>query len=131
MGKSAGKSCTGDVGEKLVRVVGFGAFRDRGGFVLGFNIGGDSGSGIKLGKDCFLSPEVTYILLPIGHVAVFGGESGIAIGGYVLVRGLTGFDRRGLGNVGRDMAGGDGGGEGVDVVERKVGPGSADAGDTV
>jgi hypothetical protein len=45
-----GKSCDANVGEKLVRVVGFGASRDSGGFVLGLSIGGESGSGVRLGR---------------------------------------------------------------------------------
>jgi hypothetical protein len=46
-----------------------------------------------------------------------------------LFRGLTGFDRSGFGNSNFDMVFGDGGGEGVDVVDRKVGPWSTTAGD--
>lgn len=54
------------VGEKLARVVGFGASRDCGGFELGFKIGGDRGSGVSDEKLCF----------PIGDVTVEGGEIG-------------------------------------------------------
>lgn len=54
------------VGEKLARVVGFGASRDSGGFELGFKIGGDKGSGVRDAKFCF----------PIGDVTVEGGEMG-------------------------------------------------------
>lgn len=50
MGYAAGKSCTGEVGEKLFRVVGFGAFNDSGGLELGLSIGGDSGRGIRFGR---------------------------------------------------------------------------------
>ena len=91
------------MGEKLVRVVGFGALSESGGFVLGFNIGGDNGRGVRLGKFCFPGPAVKYIL-PIGDVMVEGGEIGIVTGGYELFRGLTGFDRSGLGKGNRDMA---------------------------
>lgn len=55
------------VGEKFARVVGLGASRDIGGFVLGFRIGGDSGKGVSDKKFC----------LPNGEVTVDGGESGI------------------------------------------------------
>lgn len=54
------------VGEKLARVVGFGASRESGGFELGFNIGGDKGNGVREEKVCF----------PIGDVTVEGGEIG-------------------------------------------------------
>jgi hypothetical protein len=109
------------VGEKLERVVGFGALRDSGGFVLGLSIGGESGRGVRLGRYCFVGPDVTYIL-PIGDVTVEGGDNGIVTGGYELFLGLTGFDRSGFGNTDLDIAFGDGGGEGVDVVDRNVGP---------
>jgi hypothetical protein len=118
---ATGKSCDGNVGEKLVRVVGFGAFKDSGGFVLGLSIGGESGRGVRLERYCFAGPDVMY-RLPIGNVAVVGGDNGIAIGGYELFRGLTGFDRSGFGNDDLDMAFGDGGGEGVDVVDKNVAP---------
>lgn len=111
------------MGEKLVRVVGFGAFKESGGLVLGFSTGGDNGRGVKLGNCCFPRPEVIYIL-PIGDVIVDGGDSGIVTGGYELLRGLTGFDRSGLGKASLDIACGDDGGDGVDAVERNVGPGS-------
>jgi hypothetical protein len=61
-------------------VVGFGGCRDVGGLVLGFSVGGESGSGIKEGKFDLPSPDVLY-RLPIGKVAVVGGEDGIVIGG--------------------------------------------------
>jgi hypothetical protein len=115
------------VGEKLVRVVGFGALSESGGFVFGLNIGGDKGSGVRLGRWGFPGPAVKYILF-IGDVTVEGGESGIVTGGYELFRGLTGFERSGLGKGNRDMTCGDDGGDGVDVVERNVGPGSEETG---
>lgn len=59
MGYPAGKSYAGEVGEKLVRVVGFGAFKDVGGFVLGLSMGGESGRSVKAGG-CFAGPEVIY-----------------------------------------------------------------------
>lgn len=49
MGKSRGKSWTGDMGEKLERVVGFGASNECGGLLLGFRTGGERGSGMRLG----------------------------------------------------------------------------------
>jgi hypothetical protein len=128
IGKSAGKSC-GDVGEKLIRVVGFGALRDSGGFLLGLSIGGDNANGVKLENGCLAGPEVMYVL-PNGDVTVDGGERGIATEGHKLICGLTGFDRRGFGNAGRDIIRGDAGGDGVDAVERKVGPSSAGSGDS-
>lgn len=121
MGYAAGKSCAGEVGEKLFRVVGFGAFSESGGLVLGFKIGGESGRGIRFGKCCFVGPAVVYIL-PICQVALVGGDSGIVTEGYESFLGLTGFDLSGLGNAGFDMALGDGGGEGVDSDEKNVGP---------
>jgi hypothetical protein len=42
-----------------------------------------------------------------------------------LFRGLTGLDRSGLGSADCDISLGDGGGDGVDVVDKKVGPCSA------
>jgi hypothetical protein len=79
MGYAAGKSRT--VGEKFVRVVGFGASSDSGGLVLGFSIGGESGSGVRCGRCCFGGPDVTYIL-PFGDIMVEGGDNGIEPGGY-------------------------------------------------
>lgn len=125
-GKSVGKSC-GDVGEKLVRVVGFGALRDSGGFLLGLSIGGDNGNGVRLEKDCFPGPDVAY-MFPDGEVTVDGGENGIVTAGHELICGLTGLDLSGLGSADWGILCGDG--EGVDVVERKVGPGPADPGET-
>jgi hypothetical protein len=107
------------VGEKLVRVVGLGAFNDSGGFVLGLSIGGESGRGVRVGKCCFAGPEVVY-MLPIEYVAEDGGESGIVAEGHELFLGLTGFDRSGFGKVGFDMVLGDG--DGVEVVDKNVGP---------
>jgi hypothetical protein len=49
MGYDVGNSCAEVVGEKLLRVVGFGAFKDSGGLVLGLSIGGESGRGVRLG----------------------------------------------------------------------------------
>lgn len=120
MGYADGKSWTGDTGEKLFRVVGFGALSDIGGFVLGLSIGGDSGRGTRLGRCCFGGPAVAY-MFPIGQVAVVGGDSG-RVTGYESLRDPTGFDRNGLGNVDLDMAFGDSGGDGVDSVDKKVGP---------
>jgi hypothetical protein len=100
-----------------VRVVGFGAFRDNGGLVLGFRVGGERGRGVNEGSGCL--PVECGLL---AHVAVEGGESGRDESGtLVLLRVLIGLERSGLGNATRDILGGDGGGEGVDVVERKVG----------
>ena len=59
-------SAEGAVGEKFARVVGFGASRDSGGFVLGFRIGGDKGSGVSDERFCLL----------MGDVTVDGGEIG-------------------------------------------------------
>lgn len=116
-----GKSAGGEVGEKLVRVVGFGASRDVGGFVLGLNVRGESGRGIKDGSSCLVCGKIR---LPYGEVTVDGGEIGIADGGgYVLVRGLMGLDCNGLVNAALVIILGDGGGDGVDVVERNVRPG--------
>lgn len=117
IGKSAGKSCCGVVGEKFVRVVGFGAFRDIGGLVLGFSVGGERGRGVSEGSGCL--PLDCGLL---AQVAVDGGESGKEESGTLaLLRVLIGLERSGLGNAALDMCGGDGGGEGVDVVERNVG----------
>lgn len=121
MGNAAGKSGGGKVGEKLVRVVGFGALRDHGGPVLGLRVGGDSGRGVNDGRPCLPCGDTR---LPYGEVTVDGGEIGIEdVGGYVLLRGLIGLDRNGLGNAALYIVGGDDGGDGVDVVERNVGPG--------
>jgi hypothetical protein len=118
MGKSAGKSFCGDVGEKFLRVVGLGGFRDSGGLVLGFNVGGDSGKGVNEGRGC-LPLDATLVHVPL---AVHGGESGRdETGKTVLSWELKGLDRSGLGNADRDIAGGDGGGDGVEVVDRNVG----------
>jgi hypothetical protein len=130
MGYDDGKSCAGKVGEKLLRVVGFGAFRESGGLVLGLSIGGESGRGMRFGRCCFVGPDETY-MFPIGDVTVDGGESGIVIGGYELFRGLTGLDRSGLGRAGLDIASGVGGGDGVDDVDKNVGPWSVEAGGAV
>jgi hypothetical protein len=117
------KSGGGAAGEKFVRVVGFGALRDIGGFELGLSVMGESGRGVSEEKGC----------LPRGDVAVTGGERGIELGGYWLmgwllgykvVRGLTGLERRGFGYLSSSALGGDfggeGGGEGVDEGERNV-----------
>lgn len=80
-------SAEGTVGEKFARVVGFGASRDMGGFVLGFRIGGDSGSGISDEKFGLL----------IGDVIVEGGEIGMDPCEWMALRGLMGFDRSGFG----------------------------------
>jgi hypothetical protein len=121
MGYDDGNPCVGVVGEKLLRVVGFGAFRECGGFVLGLSIGGDSGRGTRFGRCCFAGPDEMY-MFPIGDVTVEGGESGIDIGGKVLFRGLIGLERSGLGRVDLDIASGEGGGDGDDEFERNVGP---------
>lgn len=42
------------------------------------------------------------------------------------MRGLTGFDRSGFGYPSSRNFGGEGGGDGVEAVERKVGPGGAE-----
>jgi hypothetical protein len=119
MGKSAGKSFCGVVGEKFRRVVGLGGFSDNGGLVLGFNVGGDSTRGVSEGRACLPLDDALLAHIPL---AVHGGERGNDdTGKSVLSRGLTGLDRSGLGNANLDIVGGDGGGDGVDVVERKVG----------
>ena len=87
LAKVPAKSAGGTVGEKLARVVGLGASRDMGGFVLGFSIGGERGSGVSDEKFCF----------PIGDVTVEGGDKGKDLCGYIVLRGLTGFDRNGFG----------------------------------
>ena len=69
--KAEVKSLGGAAGEKFVRVVGFGALRDIGGFELGLSVTGESGSGVSDEKGC----------LPRGDVAVTGGERGIELGG--------------------------------------------------
>ena len=69
--KAETKSLGGAAGEKFVRVVGFGAFRDMGGFELGLSVTGESGRGVSDEKGC----------LPRGDVAVTGGERGIELGG--------------------------------------------------
>lgn len=43
-----------------------------------------------------------------------------------MLRGLTGFDRRGFGKPSSGSFGGEDGGDGVEAVERKVGPGCAE-----
>jgi hypothetical protein len=107
------------MGEKFLRVVGFGGFRDSGGFVLGFSVGGDSGRGVNEGRACFPLDDALLAHIPL---AVHGGERGNDDSGKkVLSWGLMGLDRSGLGNADLDIVVGDGGGDGVDVVERKVG----------
>lgn len=70
-------------------------------------------------------------MLSWGDVTVDGGDNGrVLSGGLVLFRALTGFDRNGLGNVDLDMVAVDGGGDGVEVVDRKVGPNNC-SGDSV
>lgn len=111
----------------MVRVVGFGGSRESGGFVLGLSVGGDKGKGVNVEKPCLLCGEIR---LPYGEVTVDGGEIGIeVVVGYVLVRGLTGLDRNGFGNAGLNIIVGEAGGDGVDVVERKVGPGPSSTGE--
>jgi hypothetical protein len=70
--KAALKSLGGAAGEQFVRVVGFGALRDIGGFELGLSVTGESGRGVSDEKGCF----------PRGDVAVAGGDRGIELGGY-------------------------------------------------
>jgi hypothetical protein len=116
MGKSAGKSFCCVVGEKFLRVVGFGGFRDSGGLVLGFNIGGERGKGVNEGRGCLPLDDALLAHIPL---AVHGGDSGKDdTGKTVLSLGLMGLDRSGLGNADLEIAGGDGGGDGV---ERNVG----------
>lgn len=104
-----------------MRVVGFGGSRDSGGLVLGLSVGGDKGKGTSVEKPCLLFGEMRF---PYGEVTVEGGEIGMeVVVGYVLVRGLTGLERNGFGNAGLNIIVGEEGGDGVDVVERKVGPG--------
>jgi hypothetical protein len=120
MGKSEGKSFCGVVGEKFLRVVGFGGFKDNGGFVLGFNVGGERGRGVNEGRDCLPLDDALLVHIPL---AVHGGDSGKwgDTGKTVPSLGLMGLDRSGLGNADLGIAGGDGGGDGVEVVERNVG----------
>lgn len=87
------------------------------------------GSGVRLGMKCLPGPEEMYIPA-VGDVIEYGGESGIVTGGYELLLGLMGFERKGLGKAGLDMFCGLGGGDGVEVVDRNVGPGSPESGDT-
>jgi hypothetical protein len=87
--------------------------------VLGFSVGGESGRGVNEGRACLPLDDALLAHVPL---AVHGGERGNDDSGRtVLSRGLIGFDRSGLGNADLDIVGGDGGGDGVDVVERKVG----------
>lgn len=66
LANESANSIEGAVGEKFARVVGFGASRDIGGFVLGLKIGGDNGRGVSEEKVC----------LPMGEATVEGGERG-------------------------------------------------------
>lgn len=66
----------------------------------------------------------------VGEVTEHGGESGIVTGGYEFVLGLIGLERKGLGKADLDMFCEFGGGDGVEVVDRNVGPGSPESGDT-
>lgn len=109
-------SAGGDAGEKFARVVGFGASRDVGGFVLGLKTIGDNGRGVSDEKTC----------LPIGDVTVEGGESGKKLRGGTVSRKSTGFAPSGFGYPSSGRFGGDGGGEGVEAAERKVGPGGVE-----
>jgi hypothetical protein len=85
--------------------------------LLGFNIGGDRGKGVKEGRCCLPFDEELLF-----HVAVDGGESGMEEPGIgLLFSDLIGLDLSGLGNADLEMVGGEGGGDGVDVVDRKVG----------
>ena len=96
--------------------------------MLGLRVSGDKGRGVKDGKPCLPCGDIR---LSYGDVTVDGGESGIEdVGVYVLVYGLTGLDRSGFGNGIFINVCGEGGGDGVDVVERKVGPGPCSAGDS-
>lgn len=101
----------------MVRVVGFGWLNDIGGLLLGFNIGGDSGKGVNEGRCCLPFKEPLLF-----QVAVVGGESGMDEPGMLPSPSEPiGLDLSGLGNADLEIVGGDGGGDGVDVVERKVG----------
>lgn len=70
----------GEVGKRSSCVVALGRCRDVGGLVLGCSMGGESGRGDNDGKCDLPTPDVLY-RLPIGKVAVVGGENGIVIGG--------------------------------------------------
>jgi hypothetical protein len=61
-------------------------------------------------------------MFPIGDVTVDGGESGIVMGGYELFRGLMGLERSGFGRACLDISSGVRGGDGVDEVDKNVGP---------
>ena len=113
-GLREGISVFGEImGLVFVWAVRFGGFRDEGGFVLGLSVGGGSGSGVSSGKRC--------LLLQLFAEPLEGGDMGRNVCGKVM------DGCRGLPNAGIDMAGGDGGGEGVVDVERKVGPRGVDA----
>jgi hypothetical protein len=85
--------------------------------LLGFNIGGDRGKGVNEGRCCLPFDEELLF-----HVAVDGGESGMEEPGIgLLFSDLIGLDLSGLGNADLEMLGGEGGGDGVDVVDKKVG----------
>lgn len=87
--------------------VGFGGLSDGGGLVLGLSFGGPRGSGVSMVRGCFAEGVVA------GPFR--GGEAGaIACG---------------KGKVGMDIDDGDGGGDGVVEVERKVGPRGVDSAD--
>ena len=106
-------------GEKLSCVVGFGALRESGGWLLGFRIGGERGRGVSVRSECLLR----------GDMIVGGGESG-----HVLFRGVIGCERSGFGRANSNIVVGDnddGGGDGVEATDRKVGPGSRERVDTV
>lgn len=64
-------------------------------------------------------------ILPIGDERVDGGDNGNVADGSELFRLLTGLQCSGSRKVGRDIIRGEGGGDGVDVVDRNVGPGPA------
>lgn len=107
-----------------MRVVGFGAFKDIGGLVLGFKVGGERGRSANEGSCCL--PQKC----DLAQVAVEGGESGRdGSEALALLSGMTGLDRSGLGNAALDMVG-DGGGEGVDAEEKNVGR-EQEAGDII
>jgi hypothetical protein len=88
--------------------------------VLGFKTGGDNGSGIKL-TCCFVGRAVACMLLN-GDVIISGDQELFPV--------TIGLARSGLGSASCTVSAGDDGGDGVDVVERKVGPRAGETGDT-
>lgn len=95
----------------LVCVMAFGGFSDSGGRVLGLRVGGGSGMGVKTGKGCRAAEPLA------------DGE----MGENIEVEKVAGYptetcSSKALLNKGIGILGGDGGGEGVVDMDKKVGP---------